>query len=67
MHGLCASAAGLALLVHHTDTRREWAYDRQSAIGRLDQGLDRARERGWLVVDMGRDWLQVDPRQSPSP
>jgi phosphoglycolate phosphatase-like HAD superfamily hydrolase len=57
----------LALLVHHTDARREWAYDRSSLIGRLDKGLDRARERGWLVVDMARDWLQVYPRQSPSP
>lgn len=61
------SGPRLALLVHHTDARREWAYDRNSAIGRLDKALDRARERGWLVVDMARDWLQVYPPQPPSP
>ncbi len=33
----------LALLVHHTDARREWAYDRQSPIGRLHLALDQAR------------------------
>lgn len=57
----------LALLVHHTDARREWAYDRASAVGRLDKGLDRARQRGWLVVDMARDWLQMYPQQPPAP
>ncbi len=56
----------LGLLVHHTDGRREWAYDRASQVGRLDEALDRARKRGWIVVDMARDWLQVYPRQSPS-
>jgi len=34
----CRSAAGdgkrFMLLVHHTDTEREWAYDRHSKIGR---------------------------------
>jgi hypothetical protein len=46
-------------LVHHTDSEREWAYDRKSAIGRLDKGLDEAKARGWTVVDMKRDWKQV--------
>ena len=31
-----------ALLVHHTDAEREWAYDRTSAFGRLDKALDEA-------------------------
>ncbi len=48
-------------LVHHTDAEREWAYDRQSPIGRLDKALDDAREKGWLVVDMKRDWKVVFP------
>ena len=30
-------------LVHHTDAAREWAYDRQSHIGRLDKALDEAK------------------------
>ncbi|MDG9881840.1 haloacid dehalogenase-like hydrolase [Pseudomonas sp. GD04058] len=52
-------------LVHHTDARREWAYDRQSHIGRLDKALDEARQRGWTVVDMARDWTQVFAFDNP--
>ena len=44
------------LYVHHTDAEREWAYDRQSSIGRLDKGLDQASANGWTVVDMKNDW-----------
>ncbi len=47
--------------VHHTDAKREWAYDRDSHIGRLDQGLDIARRRGWLVIDMKKDWKVIHP------
>jgi phosphoserine phosphatase len=46
-------------LVHHTDAEREWAYDKNSAVGRLDKALDEARLRGWTVVDMKRDWKRV--------
>jgi hypothetical protein len=42
-----------------TDAAREWAYDRESSIGRLDQGLGEARAQGWTVVDMARDWKRV--------
>ena len=49
------------LLVHHTDAEREWAYDRQYPIGRLDKALDEAYTRGWTVVDMKKDWKQVFP------
>ncbi|NOY41300.1 MAG: haloacid dehalogenase-like hydrolase [Planctomycetes bacterium] len=49
------------LLVHHTDAEREWAYDRDSHIGKLDKGLDEAKRRGWTVVDMKRDWNVVYP------
>jgi phosphoserine phosphatase len=51
-----------ALYVHHTDAEREWAYDRKSHIGRLDKGLDEAREKGWTVVDMKQDWKNIYPR-----
>jgi phosphoglycolate phosphatase-like HAD superfamily hydrolase len=47
------------LLVHHTDAEREYAYDRQSHVGRLDQALDASRQRGWHVVDMQRDWNTI--------
>ena len=47
------------LYIHHTDAKREWAYDRKSHIGKLDKGLDEARARGWTVVDMKKDWSRV--------
>ena len=53
------AGARLMALVHHTDGDREWAYDRQSAFGRLDRALDEAHARGWLVIDMKRDWARV--------
>jgi phosphoglycolate phosphatase-like HAD superfamily hydrolase len=53
--------ARFALLVHHTDAEREWAYDRASHIGRLDRALDEARAKGWTVVDMKRDWKRIFP------
>jgi phosphoserine phosphatase len=51
-------------LVHHTDADREWAYDRDSMVGRLDKALDEAREKGWTVVDMAREWRVVYPWES---
>ncbi|WP_085714917.1 HAD family phosphatase [Pseudomonas sp. B28(2017)] len=48
-------------LVHHTDTKREWAYDRQSQIGRLDKALDEADKHGWTVVDMAAEWRRIYP------
>jgi len=39
------------LYLHHTDADREWAYDRESHIGRLDKGLDEAKEKaGQLLI-----------------
>ncbi|MEM9187200.1 MAG: HAD family hydrolase [Planctomycetota bacterium] len=49
----------LGVIIHHTDEQREWAYDRESPVGRLDRALDEAPARGWRVVDMRRDWRQV--------
>ena len=50
-----------ALIVHHTDASREWAYDRASSIGRLDKALDAAQAEGWTVVDMKNDWKTIFP------
>lgn len=58
---MAGSGARFALLVHHTDGVREYAYDRQSMIGRLDKALDEAQARGWTVVDMKADWKTVFP------
>lgn len=49
------------LYLHHTDAEREWAYDRESHIGRLDKGLEEAAEKGWTVIDMKKDWKVVYP------
>jgi len=51
----------LAVIIHHTDAERECAYDRQSAIGRLDKAMDVAKQKGWLVVDMKLDWNRIYP------
>jgi hypothetical protein len=48
-------------LVRHTDKDREWAYDRESQIGKLDKALDEATDRKWVVVDMKRDWRVIYP------
>jgi phosphoserine phosphatase len=51
----------LGLLVHHTDAVREYAYDRDARFGKLSRALDEGKQRGWLVVDMKRDWKVVFP------
>ena len=58
-----AASGGVSFtgLVHHTDADREWAYDRDSSIGRLDKALDEAHAKGWTVVDMKNDWKTIFP------
>jgi phosphoserine phosphatase len=53
----------LMLLVHHTDANREWAYDRESHIGQLDKAIDEAQAKGWVVVDMKKEWKVIYPFQ----
>lgn len=54
----------LLVFIHHTDSLREWAYDRESHIGRFDKGLDEAIVKGWTVVDMKKDWKVIYPFES---
>jgi phosphoserine phosphatase len=56
------SGPRFALIVHHTDAEREWAYDRNSHIGKLDKALDAAAANKWTVVDMKRDWITIFPK-----
>lgn len=49
----------LGVLIHHTDADREWAYDRESPIGRLVDGLDKGPDMGWVIVDMANDWSRI--------
>lgn len=60
------SGTGLrfGMIVHHTDSIREFAYDRGSSIGRLEKGLDDAKAKGWLVIDMAKDWKTIYPEKS---
>ena len=58
---LGAGGARLGMIVHHTDAEREYAYDRQSHIGRLDKALDAAALNKWTVVDMKNDWKVIFP------
>jgi hypothetical protein len=51
----------LGLIVHHTDAEREYAYDRDSRVGRLVRGLDEAAQRGWILIDMKKDWATIFP------
>ena len=53
------SGARFMGIVHHTDAEREYAYDRQSHVGKLDKALDEAQAKGWTVVDMKQDWNKV--------
>lgn len=52
----------LSAYIHHTDAEREWAYDTDSHIGQLKQGLKQASEKDWLVIDMKQDWKHVFPK-----
>ncbi|MGA8164470.1 MAG: HAD family hydrolase [Waddliaceae bacterium] len=53
------SGPSFAGIVHHDDADREWAYDRESKVGRLSKGLDEADSRGWTVISMKRDWKTI--------
>jgi len=55
------SGARFGLIVHHTDAEREYAYDRQSAVGRLDKAFEAAKRQGWTIVDMKQDWKRIFP------
>jgi phosphoserine phosphatase len=53
------SGPRFCLYVHHNDTEREYAYDRESHVGKLDKGLDEAAAKGWTVVSMKDDWKTI--------
>jgi len=49
------------MIIRHDDPEREFAYDRDSHIGKLDKGLDEAPKRGWTIVSMKDEWNTVYP------
>jgi hypothetical protein len=56
-----APGARLGVIVRHDDAAREFAYDRESHVGRLARGLDQGPARGWTIVSMQNDWKRVYP------
>jgi phosphoserine phosphatase len=57
----CASGDGarLALLLHHDDGEREFAYDRDFRLSPLAEALDKAKDHGITVVSMKEAWKAV--------
>ena len=55
------TGARFALIVHHDDAGREFAYDREAGLARLARGLDDGPSRGWTIVSMKKDWKRVFP------
>jgi phosphoglycolate phosphatase-like HAD superfamily hydrolase len=56
----CAGpGARFCVYIRHDDAAREWAYERNAPIGRLDKGLNEAKAKGWTVVSMSNDWKRV--------
>lgn len=51
----------LGVIIHHTDEKREYAYDRKSHIGQLNKALDEANKRQWQIIDMKKDWKKIFP------
>lgn len=51
----------MMLLVHHDDAEREYAYDRESHIGKLDKALDEAKKEGWTVISIKGDFVTIFP------
>ena len=49
----------LALLLHHDDSEREVAYDREFRLSPLSEALQKATDYGITVVSMKRDWNVV--------
>jgi phosphoserine phosphatase len=53
------SGPRLALLIHHDDAEREFAYDRDFKLSPLVEALDKSGEYGITIVSMKRDWNTV--------
>ena len=58
-----AGGAALGLLLHHDDEEREYAYDRETSVGKLDGALEAAQGSGWVVVSMKNDWKTIFPNE----
>ncbi|HEX2959116.1 MAG TPA: hypothetical protein VHO70_19940 [Chitinispirillaceae bacterium] len=48
-----------SLLVHHTDAKREYAYDKGAT-----KVLQAAQQNQWIIVDMKNDWKVIFPPET---
>ena len=55
------------IIIHHDDREREFAYDRDSSIGRSARVLDEGPQRGWKIVSMKSDWKVIYPEEKTGP
>jgi len=60
-YSVAGAGPSLGVLIRHDDAEREWAYDRDSHVGRLAEGLDTATTEGWLIVSMKGDFARIFP------
>lgn len=51
--------ARLGMIVHHDDAEREYAYDKETAFGKLEKALTDAKSHGWIIIQMKNDWRQL--------
>jgi hypothetical protein len=49
----------MCMILHHTDSTREYAYDVKTVSGHLETALAEAKERNWMVVDMKKDFKKI--------
>ena len=56
----CWANGGLPVLIHHDDANREYAYDKDSRVGKLSKETwNEAVERSYQLVSMKNDWLTI--------
>jgi len=49
----------MSMILHHTDSTREYAYDVKTLSGHLETALIEAKEKNWMVVDMKNDFRKI--------
>lgn len=49
----------MCIILHHTDSLREYKYDVKTLSGHLETALVEAKEKNWLVVDMKNDFKKI--------
>ncbi len=56
-----ADTPQLFVYLDHTDAEREYHYNEETLSGKLVRGRQIAKSRGWIMVDIAKDWKRVYP------